>query len=42
MEGRLNFGADIIPYKVIFSDRKTLGIKVYPTRNVEEIGRAHV
>lgn len=35
MEGRLNFGANIIPYKVIFSDRKTLGIKVYPTGNVE-------
>ena len=35
MEGGLLFGKNLIPYKVLFTDRKTLGIKVYPTGKVE-------
>lgn len=35
MEGGLLFGKSLIPYKVLFSNRKTLGIKVYPAGNVE-------
>lgn len=35
MEGGLFLGTNVVPYKVLFSDRKTLGIKVYPTGNVE-------
>ena len=35
MKGRVAFGSNEIGYEVKFSKRKTLGIKVYPTGDVE-------
>ena len=35
MEGKILFGSHEIVFSVKFANRKTLGIKVYPTGNVE-------
>ena len=35
MKGRVAFGSNEIGYEVKFSKRKSLGIKVYPTGDVE-------
>ena len=35
MKGRVAFGSNVIGYEVKFSKRKSLGIKVYPTGDVE-------